>query len=166
MRIGIGFDAHRFARGRRLVLGGIENPHDRGLEGHSDADALLHAVCDAILGALALGDIGKHFPDTDPRYRGIASAELLRRVCVLAARRGRRVGNVDATVVAERPRLAPHVDAMRERIAAVVGVAPDRVGVKATTTEKMGFCGRGEGIAAMAVVLLEKAARARKPKPR
>ena len=164
MRIGIGFDAHRFARGRRLVLGGIEIPHDRGLEGHSDADALLHAVCDAILGALALGDIGKHFPDTDPRYRGIA--ELLRRVCVLAARRGRRVGNVDATVVAERPRLAPHVDAMRERIAAVVGVAPDRVGVKATTTEKMGFCGRGEGIAAMAVVLLEKAARARKPKPR
>ena len=147
---------------RSLVLGGIEIPHDRGLEGHSDADALLHAVCDAMLGALALGDIGKHFPDSDPRYRGIASAELLRQVCLRVSRRGYRVGNIDATVVAEKPRLAPHIDAMRARIAAVAGVAPDEVGVKATTTEGMGFCGRGEGIAAMAVVVLEKVERVEK----
>ena len=155
MRIGIGFDAHRFARGRRLVLGGIEIPHDRGLEGHSDADALLHAVCDAILGALALGDIGKHFPDTDPRYRGIASAELLRRVCVLAARRGRRVGNVDATVVAQRPKLMAYIPQMVTNIARILAVPEDAVNVKATTEEKLGFTGSGEGISAYAVAGIE-----------
>jgi len=156
MKIGIGFDAHRFVRGRKLVLGGIEIPHAWGLEGHSDADALLHAVCDAMLGALALGDIGKHFPDTDARYKGIASAELLRHVGEHVAQRGYRIGNIDAMIVAEKPRIAPHVDAMRARIAAVLGCALDDVGIKATTTEGMGFCGRGEGVAAMAVVLLEK----------
>jgi 2-C-methyl-D-erythritol 2,4-cyclodiphosphate synthase len=158
MKIGIGYDAHRLVRGRRLVLGGVEIPHDKGLEGHSDADALLHAICDAMLGALAMGDIGRHFPDTDARYRGIASTELLRRVGERVARRGYRVGNIDATIVAEKPRIAPHVDAMRARIASVLGCAPDVVGIKAGSNEGMGFCGRGEGIAAMAVVLVEKAA--------
>ncbi len=158
MKIGIGYDAHRLVRGRRLVLGGVEIPHDRGLEGHSDADALLHAICDAMLGALAMGDIGRHFPDTDSRYRGIASTELLRRVGERVARRGYRVGNIDATIVAEKPRLAPHVDAMRARIASVLGCSPEVVGIKAGSNEGMGFCGRGEGIAAMAVVLVEKSA--------
>lgn len=162
MKIGTGFDAHRFVRGRKLILGGIEIPHDWGLEGHSDADALLHAICDAMLGALALGDIGEHFPDTDARYKGIASTELLRHVGAHVVQRGYRVGNVDATVVAEKPRIAPHVDAMRAKIATILECSMDDVSVKATTTEGMGFCGRGEGIAAMAVVLLEKTDRAEK----
>ena len=154
MRIGIGFDAHRFARGRRLVLGGIEIPHDRGLEGHSDADALLHAVCDAILGALALGDIGKHFPDTDPRWKGADSRALLRHIVGLMNDRGYRIGNVDATVIAQAPKLAPHVAAMRANLAADLRCAVEDVSVKATTTERLGFTGRGEGIATMASVLV------------
>jgi 2-C-methyl-D-erythritol 2,4-cyclodiphosphate synthase len=157
MRIGIGFDAHRFKEGRRLVMGGVEIPHRKGLAGHSDADVLLHAVCDAMLGALALGDIGVHFPDNDARFKDIASAELLRRAAEMISKKGYRVGNVDATIIAEAPRMTPHIDGMRNKIAAALGCAEDEVGVKATTTEGMGFCGRGEGIAAMAVVLLEKA---------
>ena len=156
MRIGIGFDAHRFAEGRRLVIGGVHVPHTKGLAGHSDADVLLHAICDAMLGALALGDIGVHFPDSDARFKGIASTELLRKVTEMILEKGYRVGNEDATIVAEEPRMAQHIDGMRKKIAAVIGRPEDEVGVKATTTEGMGFCGRGEGIAAMAVVLLEK----------
>ena len=156
MRIGIGFDAHRFAEGRRLVIGGVHVPHTKGLAWHYDADVLLHAICDAMLGALALGDIGVHFPDSDARFKGIASTELLRKVTEMILEKGYRVGNVDATIVAEEPRMAPHIDGMRKKIAAVIGRPEDEVGVKATTTEGMGFCGRGEGIAAMAVVLLEK----------
>lgn len=155
MRIGIGFDAHGLAEGRDLVIGGVRIPHARGLAGHSDADVLLHAICDAMLGALALGDIGLHFPDTDPAFKGIASTELLKRVNRLVRERGYRAGNVDAVIVAEEPKIAPHVERMRENIASILGCGRDDVGVKATTTEGMGFCGRGEGIAAMAVVLLE-----------
>ncbi|MCX6354240.1 MAG: 2-C-methyl-D-erythritol 2,4-cyclodiphosphate synthase [Candidatus Aureabacteria bacterium] len=156
MKIGIGFDAHRFAQGRRLVIGGGEIPHPQGLEGHSDADVLLHSICDALLGALALGDIGMHFPDTDPRYKGIASTALLEQVRRLVEKRGYRVGNVDATIIAEAPRMAPHIEAMRECVAKILGCAASDVGIKATTTEGMGFCGRGEGIAAMAVACVEK----------
>lgn len=154
MRTGIGFDAHRFVRGRKLVLGGIEIPHDRGLEGHSDADVLLHAVCDAMLGAAALGDIGLHFPDTDPRYLNIASTVLLGHVKKLVEERGYRVGNVDATIIAEAPRMAPHIERMREKVAGILGCAVGDVGIKATTTERMGFCGRGEGMAAVAVACM------------
>ncbi|MCX6357292.1 MAG: 2-C-methyl-D-erythritol 2,4-cyclodiphosphate synthase [Candidatus Aureabacteria bacterium] len=154
MRIGIGFDAHRFKEGRRLVIGGVEIAHARGLDGHSDADVLLHAVCDAMLGALALGDIGMHFPDSDPRYRGIAGTELLRSVTAMIRTRGFDVGNIDATIVAHEPRMAPHIGHMQEAIARVLGCGAERIGVKATTTEQMGFCGRGEGIAAMAVALI------------
>ncbi len=154
MRIGNGFDVHAFAAGRRLVLGGVDIPFDRGLAGHSDADVLLHAVADAIIGALALGDIGVHFPDTDPRWQGADSRMLLRHVMGLASERGYAIGNVDATVVAEVPRLRPHVDAMRANIAADLGCDPSAVSVKATTTERLGFTGREEGIAALASVLL------------
>jgi 2-C-methyl-D-erythritol 2,4-cyclodiphosphate synthase len=154
MRIGNGFDVHAFAAGRRLVLGGVVIPFDRGLAGHSDADVLLHAVADAIIGALALGDIGVHFPDTDPRWKGADSRMLLRHVMSLARERGYAIGNVDATVVAEAPRLRPHVDAMRANIAADLGCDPSAVSVKATTTERLGFTGREEGIAALASVLL------------
>ena len=156
MRIGIGFDAHRFVEGRRLVIGGVRIPHPKGLEGHSDADVLLHAICDAMLGALALGDIGVHFPDSDARFKNIASTELLRQVKEMVSRKGYRVGNIDAAIIAQEPRMAPHVNAMRRNIAAVLECAEDEVGIKATTTEGMGFCGRGEGIAAMAVVCLNK----------
>ncbi|MDD5557469.1 MAG: 2-C-methyl-D-erythritol 2,4-cyclodiphosphate synthase [bacterium] len=165
MRVGIGFDAHRFARGRRLVLGGVEIPHPVGLAGHSDADVLLHAICDAILGALALGDIGAHFPDRDPALRGISSAELLRRTARLARDRGWRVANVDATVILEEPKIGPHVPAMRAAIARALGCGEEAVGVKATTTEGMGFCGRGEGIAAAAVAALAEAPSADSPGP-
>ncbi len=158
IRIGHGFDAHAFAVGRTLWLGGIEVPHDRGLAGHSDADVLLHAVCDALLGAAAMGDIGAMFPDSDRRYAGISSRRLLGQVVERLAASGYGVVNVDATVVAQAPRLAPYIDAMREAIATEIGVAPGRVNVKATTTERMGFTGRGEGIAAHAVVLIETAA--------
>jgi len=137
-------------------VGGVEIPHSQGLEGHSDADVLLHAICDALLGALALGDIGMHFPDTDPRYKGIASTVLLERVRRLVEERGYRVGNVDATIIAEIPRMAPHIEAMRECVAKILGCAAGDVGIKATSTEGMGFCGRGEGIAAMAVACVKK----------
>ena len=155
MRIGQGFDVHALVAGRRLVIGGVEIAHDKGLAGHSDADVLLHAICDALLGAAGLGDIGRHFPDTDARYKGIDSRELLRRVAGLLAERGLRVVNVDATIIAEAPRMAPHIPRMVENIAADLGVAPADVNVKATTTEKLGFPGRGEGIAAQAACLVE-----------
>jgi len=155
LRIGQGFDVHALVTGRRLVLGGVVIPFDRGLEGHSDADVLLHAVIDALLGAAALGDIGRHFPDTDARYRDADSRALLRAVRAKLAQARLRACNVDATVIAQAPRLAPHVDAMVANIAADLGLARDRVNVKATTTEKLGFTGRGEGIAAMAVALIE-----------
>ena len=154
MRIGQGFDVHALVPGRKLVIGWVEIPHDRGLLGHSDADVLLHAICDALLGALALGDIGKHFPDSDPRYKGIDSRELLRHVAALVGARGYDVGNVDATIIAEAPRMAPHIGRMVANIEADLGLPEGRVGVKATTTEKLGFTGRGEGIAAQAVCLL------------
>jgi 2-C-methyl-D-erythritol 2,4-cyclodiphosphate synthase len=154
MRIGQGFDVHALVPGRRLVLGGVDIPYERGLEGHSDADVLLHAVIDALLGAAALGDIGRHFPDSDARYRGADSRRLLREVSAKLARARLRVCNVDATVVAQAPRLAPHVDAMVANIAADLGLDATQVNVKATTTEKLGFTGRGEGIAAMAVALV------------
>jgi 2-C-methyl-D-erythritol 2,4-cyclodiphosphate synthase len=155
VRIGQGFDVHALAPGRRLVIGGVEIAHDKGLEGHSDADVLLHAICDALLGAAALGDIGRHFPDTDPRYRGADSRMLLREVAEKVADAGFRVVNVDATVVAQAPRLAPHMPAMVERIAADLGIAREAVNVKATTTEGLGYTGRAEGIAALAVALID-----------
>jgi 2-C-methyl-D-erythritol 2,4-cyclodiphosphate synthase len=155
LRIGHGFDVHAFAEGRRLVLGGVDIPHERGLLGHSDADVLIHAICDALLGAAGLGDIGRHFPDSDARYQGIDSRELLRHVAGLLDARGWRVGNVDATLIAQAPRMAPHIPAMRERLAADLGIAVDALNVKATTTEKLGFTGRQEGIAAEAVCLLQ-----------
>ena len=155
MRIGHGFDVHPLVAGRRLVVGGVAIPHDKGLLGHSDADVLLHALCDALLGAAAMGDIGKHFPDSDPRYKGIDSRELLRHVAALLRERGHKVANVDATIIAEAPRMAPHIPAMVANIAADLGIAADLVNVKATTTEKLGFTGRGEGIGAQAVCLLE-----------
>jgi 2-C-methyl-D-erythritol 2,4-cyclodiphosphate synthase len=154
MRIGSGFDVHAFAAGRPLVIGGVTIPFERGLAGHSDADVLLHAIADAIIGALALGDIGVHFPDTDPRWKGADSRMLLRHVVGLARERGYAIGNVDATVVAQAPRLRPHVDAMRGNIAADLGCDPSAVSVKATTTERLGFTGREEGIAALATLLL------------
>jgi len=155
MRIGQGFDVHQLVAGRKLVMGGVEIAHDKGLLGHSDADVLLHAICDALLGAAALGDIGRHFPDTDARYRGIDSRELLRHVGKLLVDRGHRVVNVDATIIAQAPRMAPHIPAMVANIAADLGVAAGGVNVKATTTEKLGFAGRGEGIAAQAICLIE-----------
>lgn len=155
IRIGHGFDVHAFAEGRRLVIGGVDIPHDRGLLGHSDADVLIHAICDALLGAAGLGDIGRHFPDSDPRYKGIDSRELLRHVGGLLDARGWRVGNVDATIIAQAPRMAPHIPAMREHLAADLGISVEALNVKATTTEKLGFTGRGEGIAAESVCLIQ-----------
>ena len=154
MRIGHGYDVHRFTEGRPLVLGGVTVAHDRGLLGHSDADVLTHAVMAALLGAAALGDIGLHFPDSDPAYRGISSLTLLSRVGELLVEKGYRVGNIDATVVAEEPKLRPYIDAMREKIAAALGIEPERVSVKATTEEGLGFTGERLGIAAHAVCLL------------
>ena len=155
MRIGQGFDVHALVPGRRLVIGGVEIPHDRGLLGHSDADVLLHAICDALLGAAALGDIGGHFPDSDARYKGIDSRALLRHVAQLLKERGFRLGNVDATIIAQAPRMAPHIPAMVANIAADLGLDPGSVNVKATTTEELGFTGRGEGIAAQAICLID-----------
>jgi 2-C-methyl-D-erythritol 2,4-cyclodiphosphate synthase len=157
MRIGQGFDVHPLVAGRKLIIGGVAIPHDKGLLGHSDADVLLHAVCDALLGAAGLGDIGAHFPDSDQQYSDIDSRQLLREVARKLVARQLRVGNVDATVVAEEPRLAPHIPRMIGNIAADLGVAPARISVKATTTERLGLVGRGEGIAALAVALLEAA---------
>ena len=154
MRIGQGFDAHALVGGRKLVIGGVTIPHDKGLDGHSDADVLLHAICDALIGAAALGDIGRHFPDSDAGYQGIDSRKLLRETAVLLAARGWRVVNVDATIIAQEPRMAPHIPAMVANIALDLGVAQGDVSVKAKTTEKLGFSGRGEGIAAEAVALI------------
>jgi len=156
MRIGHGYDAHRLVSGRALILGGVSIPHDRGLLGHSDGDALIHAICDALLGAAALGDIGKFFPDTQPEWKGVDSRVLLREVVAMLARKGFRIANVDATIVAQRPKLAPYFPAMRENLAADLKIAIERVNVKGTTTEGMGFAGREEGIAAHAVALLEE----------
>lgn len=154
MRIGHGYDVHPLVSGRELILGGVKIAHAKGLLGHSDADVLLHAICDACLGAAGLGDIGRHFPDSDPRYRGIDSRKLLRQVEALLDDRGWRVENVDSTVIAQAPRLAPHIPEIVGNIAADLGIEVDCVNVKATTTEKLGFAGREEGIAAHAVVLL------------
>jgi 2-C-methyl-D-erythritol 2,4-cyclodiphosphate synthase len=156
MRIGQGFDVHALAAGRKLVIGGVAIPFERGLAGHSDADVLLHAICDALIGAAGLGDIGGHFPDTDPRYRGVDSRELLRAVARLLAGHGYAVGNVDATIIAQAPKMAPHIAQMTANIATDLGIAIERVNVKATTTEKLGFTGRGEGVAAEAVCLIER----------
>ena len=154
-RIGQGFDVHALASGRRLVVGGVEIPFEKGLLGHSDADVLLHAICDALLGAAALGDIGRHFPDSDKRYKDIDSRELLRQVAKRVRDGGHAIANVDATIIAEAPRMAPHIPRMVANIAADLGVPASRVNVKATTTESLGFTGRGEGIAAQAIGLLE-----------
>ena len=161
MRIGHGYDVHRIVPGRRLVLCGVEIPWDRGLLGHSDADAAAHALMDAILGAAALGDIGQLFPDTDPRYEGADSMLLLGEVCRRAGEAGYRLSNCDITILAQRPKLMPHIPAMRRRLAEVMHTEPDRVSVKATTEEGLGFTGAGEGIAAHAVVLLEERGRIR-----
>jgi 2-C-methyl-D-erythritol 2,4-cyclodiphosphate synthase len=155
---GIGYDCHRLAAGRRLVLGGIEIPHERGLDGHSDADVLVHAIIDALLGAAAMGDIGEHFPDTDERYRDASSIELLRDVVAKLADRGLRIGNVDATVIIERPKLAPARDQIRANLAAALELPLERVSVKATRGEGMGFVGREEGVAALAVATLDTSA--------
>lgn len=156
MRIGHGYDVHRLIAGRKLVLGGVEIPYILGLDGHSDADVLLHAVMDALLGAAALGDIGRLFPDTDPAYKGISSVLLLETVAARIREAGYEVGNVDATVIAQKPKLAPHIPAMREIVAKTLGVDLDQINIKATTEEHLGFSGREEGIAAHAVCILEK----------
>ena len=155
MRIGQGYDAHRFKSGDKIILGGVEIPFDKGLAAHSDGDVLLHAICDALLGASALGDIGSHFPDSDPGLKDVSSRDLLRRVTELLREAGYALCNIDATVIAEQPRISPHVRAMRENIAADTGLAIDAISIKATTTERMGFTGRGEGIAASAVCMVE-----------
>lgn len=156
MRIGCGFDVHAFAPGRPLIIGGVTIPYEKGLLGHSDADVLLHAVCDALLGALALGDIGTHFPDTDERYRGANSLHLLAQVWRQIKERGYRLGNLDATVIAQKPKLRPYIDAMRGVLSRALEAELAQISVKATTSEKLGFTGREEGVAAQAVVLLEK----------
>jgi 2-C-methyl-D-erythritol 2,4-cyclodiphosphate synthase len=155
MRIGIGYDVHRLVEDRKLILGGVEIAHEKGLLGHSDADVLIHAICDALLGAAALGDIGQHFPDNDPSYKGIDSRRLLRQCNILLREKGFRVGNIDSIVVAQQPKLAPHIAAMRQNIAQDLDVDMSQVSVKATTTEQLGFEGRKEGISAHAIALLE-----------
>jgi len=155
VRIGQGLDVHAFVAGRKLVIGGVEIPHHKGLAGHSDADVLLHAICDALLGAAALGDIGRHYPDSDPKYSDIDSRMLLRDVAAKVREQGYKIVNVDATIVAEAPRMAPHVSRMIGNIAADLGIQPAAVNIKATTTEKLGFIGRGEGIAALAMALID-----------
>lgn len=154
IRIGQGYDVHRLAEGRELWLCGVRIGHTHGLDGHSDADVAIHALCDALLGALALGDIGRHFPDSDPHYKGIDSKILLGHVCSLIGREGYAIGNVDITIMAQRPKLAPHIEDMRRTLAEVMGVGADQVSVKATTTERLGFEGREEGISSSAVALL------------
>ncbi|HQT31236.1 MAG TPA: 2-C-methyl-D-erythritol 2,4-cyclodiphosphate synthase [Thiobacillus sp.] len=156
IRIGHGYDVHALTENRKLIIGGVDIPHDLGLAGHSDADVLLHAICDALLGAAGLGDIGRHFPDTDAAFAGIDSRILLRRVAEQLQQRHWHVGNVDATIIAQAPKMAPHIARMTAHIADDLGIAIDRVNVKATTTEKLGFAGRGEGIAAEAVCLIKR----------
>ena len=156
MRIGHGYDVHRLVEGRDLILGGVKIPYEKGLLGHSDADVLLHAVSDALLGAAGLGDIGRHFPDTDPQYKGADSLELLRQVYRKISEKGYRVGNIDVTMIAQKPKLKDYIPQMQANIAAAVEMAPDRVNVKATTEEKLGFTGTGEGMSCHAVCLLEE----------
>lgn len=156
MRIGHGYDVHKFAQGRKLILGGVDIPCDEGLLGHSDADVLFHAVSDALLGAAALGDIGKHFPDTDPRFKGMDSGLILKSVTALLFEHGYRVVNIDSTVIAQRPKLSPHIEQMRRNIAEYVGIDTDCVSVKATTEEGLGFTGQCQGMAAHAVCLIER----------
>ena len=158
MRVGMGYDVHRLTAGRKLILGGVEIPYGKGLLGHSDADVLVHAVMDALLGAAALGDIGKHFPDTDPEYEGVSSIRLLEHVGRLLDEKGYVIENIDATIVAQRPKMRPYIEQMRENIATALRIETDQVNVKATTEEGLGFTGRGEGIAAQAVALLNQAA--------
>jgi 2-C-methyl-D-erythritol 2,4-cyclodiphosphate synthase len=162
IRSGIGYDIHRFAKGRKLILGGVEIPHLHGLEGHSDADVLSHAIGDALLGAIGAGDIGEHFPNTDESIRGISSIEILKRVAQMLAEKNAHVLNVDATVIAEAPKLAPHASEMRQNIAAAIGASQSDVSVKATTNEKLGTIGRGEGMAAMAIATVEVVGRDRR----
>lgn len=154
-RIGFGFDVHQLTAGRKLILGGVEIPSEKGLLGHSDADVLLHAVCDALLGAAALGDIGKHFPDTDPAYKGISSIELLKQVGVLIRTHGYTVGNIDSTLVLERPKIAPHIAQMQKNISEALNLNSDQISIKATTNEGMGFIGAGEGAVAYAVTIID-----------
>ena len=156
MRVGFGYDVHALVEGENLILGGVDIPHHKGLAGHSDADVLIHAVCDALLGAATAGDIGVHFPDTDPRYKGISSLILLGKVANLVQTKGYNVANVDSTIVAESPKLSPYIDKMRERIAGALRTSSEDISIKATTTERLGFTGRGEGIAAYAVCLLSR----------
>lgn len=155
MRIGMGYDVHRLSAGRKLIMGGVDIPYEKGLLGHSDADVLVHAIMDALLGAAALGDIGSHFPDTDPAYEGISSIRLLEHVGKLLSDHGYKIGNIDATIIAQKPKMRPHIDQMRDNISNALKIRPDQVGVKATTEEGLGFTGSGEGISAHAVCLLE-----------
>jgi 2-C-methyl-D-erythritol 2,4-cyclodiphosphate synthase len=155
-RIGFGFDAHRFSEGRQLVLGGVEIPFERGLSGHSDADVLTHAICDALLGALGEGDIGTRFPDTDPRYMGASSLLFLSEILKLIAAEGYEIGNIDSVIVCEKPKIAPHVPAIKNALSQITGLSGKALGLKATTTDRMGFTGRGEGIASYAVALIRK----------
>lgn len=156
MRIGVGYDVHKLVEGRKLILGGVEIPYEKGLLGHSDADVLLHAIMDALLGAAALGDIGKHFPDTDPAYKGISSLKLLEHVAGLLEEHRFVIENIDATIIAQKPKMRPYIDRMRENIAAALQVDLDQINVKATTEEGLGFTGNGEGISSQAVCMLEK----------
>ena len=156
MRIGMGYDVHRLSAGRKLIMGGVDIPYEKGLLGHSDADVLVHAIMDALLGAAALGDIGSHFPDTDPAYEGISSIRLLEHVGKLLSDHGYKIGNIDATIIAQKPKMRPHIDQMRDNISNALKIRPEQVGVKATTEEGLGFTGSGEGISAHAVCLLEQ----------
>ena len=156
MRIGMGYDVHRLSAGRKLIIGGVDIPCEKGLLGHSDADVLLHAIMDALLGAAALGDIGSHFPDTDPEYEGISSIRLLEHVGRLLEEHQYQIGNIDATIIAQKPKMRPHIDQMRENIARTLGTDPEKISVKATTEEGLGFTGKGEGISAQAVCLLDE----------
>lgn len=156
-RVGFGFDAHRFSEDRQLVLGGLEIPFELGLSGHSDADVLTHAICDALLGALGEGDIGTKFPDTDPRYKGASSLLFLSEILKLVTAEGYEIGNIDSVIVCEKPKIAPHVQAIKDSLARITGVPGNRIGIKATTTDLMGFTGRGEGIASYAVALIRNA---------
>jgi len=157
IRVGIGFDVHQLVEGRKLIVGGVEIPHSKGALGHSDADALIHAICDALLGAAGLKDIGTYFPDTSSEFKNIDSTILLRRVVDLISERGYRIGNVDVALLLEKPKIKPHIDRMREILAEVMGISLEDIGIKATTNEKMGYVGREEGIAAQAVCLIYKA---------
>lgn len=156
IRVGMGYDVHRLTPERDLILGGVRIPYEKGLLGHSDADVLIHAIMDALIGAAALGDIGRHFPDTDPQYKGISSIELLKHVHKLLETQGYRIGNIDATIIAQRPKMAPHIPQMKENIAGALKIEPHQLNIKATTEEGLGFTGQGEGISSQAVCLLEK----------